>query len=509
MPLYRGTEIPVFPFAPEWSAGVRLTQRFQGAVKEAVDTSEERLEFGPRALYGLDFQVATDGAQETAYLKAILDTVAAMPVAMPVWCKKARLTANYTAGGATLNVEDTGNLMLDSFAPFALVWRDFKTWELVEFSAVASGSLTITPAAGNWSAGDYVVPVLFGSLARSGLEHATDEAALFEVEFMETFNGVAVQGDFVAVHITTVNLPGALEGSAYSQNITAANGFPPYTWTIIAGALPDGLSLNAGTGLLSGTPTESGTFTFTVQVQDTAGYTDAEEYELLVDAAIDPTNFSGLVRWYKADTFSLGDGTAIGDVSNPWVDQSASAVDLGQSNSLFRPLFKTNQFNTQPGILFDGINDKLTMASALALASGIGTIIIVYKHTATNDGCLLGHSTLNRQVRSGRSGTNNISRYDGTFDSFSSTFSSAQTAVRAGCWKGGTTSGQFFENKTARGVWSSGSVPTPLDWVGDTSYGQPFSGSIAEIIIYNTTLSDADWFSLYDNYLALRNYGLP
>jgi hypothetical protein len=52
--------------------------------------------------------------------------------------------------------------------------------------------------------------------------------------------------------------------------VTASGGTTPYTWSIASGALPPGLSLAAGTGTISGTPTATGTYGFTVQVTDSS-----------------------------------------------------------------------------------------------------------------------------------------------------------------------------------------------------------------------------------------------
>jgi len=68
--------------------------------------------------------------------------------------------------------------------------------------------------------------------------------------------------------ITTTTLPGGTQNTAYSTTLAASGGTQPYTWSITTGTLPIGLSLNSGTGVISGTPTASGTSNFTVQVTD-------------------------------------------------------------------------------------------------------------------------------------------------------------------------------------------------------------------------------------------------
>lgn len=74
--------------------------------------------------------------------------------------------------------------------------------------------------------------------------------------------------------LTACPITPGLEDTAYSTTFTAVGGISPYTWAIIAGALPAGLTLSSG-GVLSGTPTEAGSFSFTVQVTDSAGGTDS------------------------------------------------------------------------------------------------------------------------------------------------------------------------------------------------------------------------------------------
>jgi hypothetical protein len=55
----------------------------------------------------------------------------------------------------------------------------------------------------------------------------------------------------------------------YSVQLLATGGITPYSWVLATGALPPGLTLNT-TGVISGRPTSTGTFAFTVRVTDAA-----------------------------------------------------------------------------------------------------------------------------------------------------------------------------------------------------------------------------------------------
>ncbi len=74
----------------------------------------------------------------------------------------------------------------------------------------------------------------------------------------------------LGVQITTASLPSAVVGDVYFVQLTAVGGILPYTWSVISGSLPDGLTLTSD-GIISGTPTTEGESDFTVQVLDSNG----------------------------------------------------------------------------------------------------------------------------------------------------------------------------------------------------------------------------------------------
>ena len=81
------------------------------------------------------------------------------------------------------------------------------------------------------------------------------------------------------ITIAPATLPGAISGSPYSQTLTASGGTAPYTFALLSGSLPPGLTLSAA-GTLAGTPTTAGNFTFTVGVTDAAGCEAVRTYNL-------------------------------------------------------------------------------------------------------------------------------------------------------------------------------------------------------------------------------------
>ena len=68
--------------------------------------------------------------------------------------------------------------------------------------------------------------------------------------------------------ITTTSLPSGTASVSYSQVVQASGGETPYAWKVISGSLPDGLTLDASSGAISGTPTTAATSNFTLQVTD-------------------------------------------------------------------------------------------------------------------------------------------------------------------------------------------------------------------------------------------------
>jgi hypothetical protein len=115
--------------------------------------------------------------------------------------------------------------------------------------------------------------------------------------------------------ITTTSLPTATVKSAYSATLSATGGIPPYTWSASAGVLPPGLSLNASSGTISGTPTtaETSTVTFTVTDASSPAQTATATIAIEVNPVLSVASTSlpaGTVGVSYAASLSASWGTA-------------------------------------------------------------------------------------------------------------------------------------------------------------------------------------------------------
>ncbi|HNQ78693.1 MAG TPA: putative Ig domain-containing protein [Acidobacteriota bacterium] len=140
---------------------------------------------------------------------------------------------------------------------------------------------TLGPA-GTWTAGPELIT------GRRTFASATDDAN------GRLFAGAGWNGTYLAaaeiylpcsasgcsITIAPATLPAATVGVAYSQTLTASGGTAPYTFEVTSGVLPAGLTLNPTTGVISGTPTTGGTYTFTITATDSTACTGTITYTM-------------------------------------------------------------------------------------------------------------------------------------------------------------------------------------------------------------------------------------
>jgi hypothetical protein len=141
-----------------------------------------------------------------------------------------------------------------------------------------------------------------------------------------------IEDSTATISISPTTLPagvkGGAQGESYSQQLTASGGTAPYTFSIVVGSLPAGITMSSA-GLLSGAPTSAGVTTFTVQAIDSQGNGGVRQYSLSVaNAGYSPLTLpSGTQGSAYSQQLSVTGGTA------PYVYSAVGNLPAGLSVS--------------------------------------------------------------------------------------------------------------------------------------------------------------------------------
>ncbi len=137
--------------------------------------------------------------------------------------------------------------------------------------------------------------------------------------------------------ITTTAIPDGMVGVAYPGNLVATGGVQPYKWSIVQGSLPAGLTLNATTGIIGGTPTAAGTFSFVAQVLDAQSNSAMQSFSITILAAVKIATTSPLPSAAVGSAYSLQLAATGGTPPDTWTAQNSSlppGLSLGSSGLL-------------------------------------------------------------------------------------------------------------------------------------------------------------------------------
>lgn len=184
---------------------------------------------------------------------------------------------------------------------------------------------------------------------------------------------VLVSPNISPLTITTTSLPEFMSGSNYSQSINVSGGKTPYHWKLTTGTLPVGFALAETTGLLSGMSSQTGSFSFTIQVTDSSWptpLTATQPYKLTGSSGLEinttalpeitagesydaPITATGGITPYK---WTLSSGTlpsgislsgTTGVVSGTTQQTGDYSITVKVTDSSSPPLIATQQYSLQ------------------------------------------------------------------------------------------------------------------------------------------------------------------
>lgn len=323
-----------------------------------------------------------------------------------------------------------------------------------------------------------------------------DEAAIYNralgaAEIAAIYNAGSAGKTIAAPYFNVAStLPEAVKLSPYSQTVTTSRGTAPITLSLVGGALPPGITLDAGSGLLSGTPTAAGNFTFALRATDAGSLVSDQTFTLRVLPLVPPP--AGIVGWWRAQNDAQDAiGTNHGTLTN---GATFAAGKVGNAFSL------------------DGVDDVITVP-----AINVGSKFSVefwlfptrstgYEHLVSNSGGSANYGDLYFR-------DNHIEYWQGTV----LRCSSATSTIPLFAW---SHIALTYEAGAARlfinGVQAGGSVihsetfnnPLAFGYTNSASNNR-FKGLLDEISLYNRALAESEIAAIYSAGLAGKTASGP
>ncbi|WP_408903604.1 putative Ig domain-containing protein [Methylobacterium radiotolerans] len=230
-----------------------------------------------------------------------------------------------TTSNLVVRVTDANGTTKDT-APFSITLADQLAVASGPTGAATTGVAYSSAFAATGGTAPYSFALVAGSLppglslATSGAVSGTPTAAgnygPFSVRVVDADGTIATADATIVVSAPLTiagSAPGGMVGADYAATFTAAGGSGPYAYDIAAGALPDGLSLEATTGRISGKPTKAGTFSgIAVRATDTSGRMAQTTVSIAIAAPLriagTPSDTGTVGQSYSA-TFGASGGT--------------------------------------------------------------------------------------------------------------------------------------------------------------------------------------------------------
>jgi len=169
-------------------------------------------------------------------------------------------------------------------------------------------------------------------------------------------------GKCKALTITTPSLSAVQLGTFFSQQLQASFGTPPYTWSVVSGSLPSGVTLSSD-GVLSGIPVDAGNFVFTVQVTDNVGATATKTFTLTDLVTLPPPT----LRTTKSGTLAVPGRTSDFFILVENIG-TVTATNIPVAEFLEMPNFSLLSVNPP------ALSDIATMANAYVIPWNIPTL---------------------------------------------------------------------------------------------------------------------------------------
>ena len=413
------------------------------------------------------------------------------------------LIVNFADGSSA-----TGNVAVTTAQPLTVATSSLPSGT----ATLAYPAQTLTASGGttpyNWSIVSGALPQGL-SLSSSGTISGTPTTAgtsTFLVQVRDNASVTATQSFNVTVNppplsIMTTSLPNGTATVAYApQTLVASGGVPPYTWSVISGALPQGLTLSSA-GTLSGTPLTAETTTFTVQAKDSSVLPAiTQALSLTVNGAAPSVFTAGLIGYWSFDDGTGADNSGNGSsgalINNP----NAVAGKLGQALNLNG----TSQYVNVNNISNPGSGDLSIFAWVKTTQAGAFNMIVSKRNSSasTNPGYQLFQNSSGAASFTFADGNSTRVRVDSTGPRINDgnwhyvgvVFARAGNGV---IYVDGVAATNGAASITSQSGNVSNTLPLRFGLEDQTNQGFYWTGGIDEVRIYNRAFSAPEVSTLY------------
>lgn len=202
-----------------------------------------------------------------------------------------------------------------------------------------------------------------------------------------------------------------------------------------------------------------------------------------------PTDIAGLQEWFAADSIT---GLSDGDPVSTWPDDSGNARDATQAGGA-RPTYKTNILNSLPVVRFSAASSQRMVFTAHTGFTAVSIFIVFNRASTSGDHALL--SVGNTLMRLDMVGGGQLEWWPDTDTTVIDTHNvSTATWYLASILQSSTSYDVRLDLTSSAGTTVAVDGANQTDAIGSFLGGTtwPFDGDIAEIVVYDSDLSDTD-----------------
>jgi hypothetical protein len=161
-----GTRLVVFAFEPNWREPPVENLEWLTDVMTAFNGREQRLQLRGNPRRSLKYLLTFETKNKISRFESMLWGWQSLVFAIPVWMDWIRPTAVIAIGATTISVSTV--LRDFSATRLAIIWRDYRTWEIVEIQSLTSSQLTLVKATQQaWTTMDRIIPIRLGMAPNS------------------------------------------------------------------------------------------------------------------------------------------------------------------------------------------------------------------------------------------------------------------------------------------------------------------------------------------------------